>query len=276
MSEIIVDFSSDSSRFNMEDCWKTGCYVVKNDCEALIRKYNDRIQIKVKGEDKRARRDLMIYVTAVIEIINKDLPKPPLKLIPLPDIKNGEVQYQKLTNRLAKGKNTYYYHEDLEDEKAFDIGLLLDGIPTQSEIDKIMNRLDNKLDVVIDNTNKIKSELQEHLTKICKQNQQIQDKIAPAVAAITDKTIQEEICQEMLQLISNAFTLHQADMDEKLKAVYQQIQNTDIVSSKLELSIPLLNVFGVNYKTEIDLKQWKKQMYEKYKLPLFNLFGYVG
>ncbi len=281
ISQIIVRLSDDK----LLNYWRTGCHIEQNDCESIIASYNNRIEIKIKGEDDIKRRNVMIYLTTIIEEINEDLPVPPVKMIPLPNTKGGMVEYEVLINMFKLGKTEFIHNKYKSNQRAFNIIELLDGIPQELKIsDKSTKMLEEIKDTVastqkgVEQINKTVQDIDskmdkqfQYLIKINQQNQQIQDKIKPAVAAITDKTMQEEIYQDMKLLMSNVLTL----MDEELQAVYQEIQKTDVVSSKLELSIPFLNVLGVNYKTEIDLKQWKKNMYEKYKLPLFNLFGYV-
>ncbi len=283
MSQIIVDLSQNT----LSDYWRTGCMIERNNCEALITSYSNRIEIVIKGDDKIERRNLMVYITAIIELINTDLPQLPEKLIPLPNT-GSEVKHQELLNRFNTGQKKYIHNEYLDDKKEFDIGLLLDGIPSQTEIEKEIQKMQEKLDDIPSQTEKAMQKMQEkldgidskldkqrdYLIQINPQNQKIKDEIIASVNSVSEDT-QKRVCQDMLQLISNAFELHQADMDNKLTEIYQELQNEEIVSSKLELAIPLLNVLGVTYKKEIDLNRWKDKMYKKYELPLFKLFGYV-
>jgi len=52
-----------------------------------------------------------------------------------------------------------------------------------------------------------------------------------------------------MQMIGTAFELHQGDMDEKLKDIYNDLKQTDDVQMKLKLSVPLINLLGVNLET---------------------------
>ena len=52
-------------------------------------------------------------------------------------------------------------------------------------------------------------------------------------------------------------------MDGKLKKIYNDIEKlneTDDVQMKLKLSIPFINLLGINLETEFDIKNWAKNM----------------
>jgi len=65
------------------------------------------------------------------------------------------------------------------------------------------------------------------------------------------------------------------DMDEKLKDLCTDIKKTDDLKLKLKLSVPLINLIGVKFESEFDLKSWYSTMYAKHKLNIFRLMGTI-
>jgi hypothetical protein len=62
-------------------------------------------------------------------------------------------------------------------------------------------------------------------------------------------------------------------MDEKQKEIYNDLKKIDDIQMKLKLSIPFINLLGINFETELDVKNWFKRMYKKFKVQLFKLSG---
>ena len=101
-------------------------------------------------------------------------------------------------------------------------------------------------------------------------NAKIKDEIIDAVKELTEQQ-SKEISDEIIRVIH-------ADvdrLDHNLLAVYHDLKNTDDVQMKMKLGIPLLNVIGLNVETEFDVKSWAKKMYEKHKVKVFDLMGYL-
>ncbi len=274
ISELLVEFHRSGY---LAEYWRTGGVIEKANVKALVSAGNNRVRITILSDNSREGRDLMIYSRAVIEMVNKDLPFPPTKLIPIPGSKSDTVEYQILLNRLKKGKKIYIYNQDKADEREFDIGELLDGIPAEIEIEQSLRRLESKAEKIERNTEQIKSQLNEQLEYLLSLEINSNFKKAELISAIEDISSEqrERIYQEMLELISHAFELHQNDMDEKLKTIFDDLKKSDSISSKLELSVPLLNLVGIKFKTELDIKNWCEKMYKKYELQIFKLFGYI-
>jgi internalin A len=279
ISELLVEFHRSG---NLTQYWRTGCIIENGNAKALITASNNKVSINILAENKREGRDLMIYARTVVEIINNDLPYPPVKFIPLPGTKGGMVEYLVLLKRLGKGRQSYIYHEDLDDEKEFDIRELLDGISAEIDIEKSIrelkeqnSRIEETTSSTLKNTGEIKSQLNEHFDYLVslEENSKIQKKeIISAVKEIaTDQ--KKQICDEMFILVSSSFEKHHNKMDKKLNKIYADLKLTSDITTKLELSIPLLNLIGVNVKSELDLKSWSEKMIVKYgSHQIFQLF----
>jgi hypothetical protein len=41
---------------------------------------------------------------------------------------------------------------------------------------------------------------------------------------------------------------------------------------KLKLSIPFIELLGVDFEIKFDVKKWAERMYEKHKMKIFKLF----
>jgi small GTP-binding protein len=252
-SELLVELHKYE---NLAVYWRNGGVVKLRETKALIQAGNDMLSIKIIiGENTIDIRDLMMHIRAIIEIINKKLPFQPERLIPLPDEESEYVLYEKLLTRLKKGKKTYIHKEDTPEEKEYDIGELLHDIPSKMDIEKMILKLDEKTD--------------EMMSQLKKNHEQIMSFI---------KEIREEdmkdILAEMYSLISNAFEAHQEVLDDQFKEQYHQLNDTEEVSRKLELSIPLIKMLGINYKVEVDVKKWVQRMQKKYGYKLFEYFEY--
>jgi hypothetical protein len=67
-------------------------------------------------------------------------------------------------------------------------------------------------------------------------------------------------------------------MDEQQQLYFEDLKSKgDNVAMKIKASVPLLNLVGldIGMEGEFDIKSWTEQMYEKYKVQLFKLFGYL-
>ena len=269
--QILVDFQR---TLTFTDYWRDGCVIKKDDTRALIHAVGNQIIIKLRGGNKIKRRDLMIHIRALMEKINNDLPIPPKKLIPLPGTnRQGYVEYEILLRRLSKGKSIYIYHEDLDDEQEFKILELLDGIGTEDEILKKLNDIDSKVTKTLHNTEDLKNRLDDHfsiLIEYAQANQQIKDLIVPAI-----NKIEENMKEKIADLILDKIQKYRDSLDDKLNTILDDVNKTDDVNIKLKLSVPLLNLIGINVETEFDIKSWSERMYNKYKMQIFKLFGYL-
>ena len=127
--------------------WRTGCVLQNNDCQALIAKYNNRISIIVNGEHKK-KREFMAIIRYTIDLINQKLSNKPVRLIPLLGVKDGFADYERLLTREKNVKPNYIHDEDKPTEKYFSISDLLEGIPSDEEVNQIRKvELDVKIEV---------------------------------------------------------------------------------------------------------------------------------
>ena len=94
-----------------------------------------------------------------------------------------------------------------------------------------------------------------------------QEKLLKELTVIQAETIWTEI--------SAIFIEFEKTMDEKLLEQVKQIKSSSSLKSKLEMSVPFIQLLGINYKTEFDVVGWAKKMYEKHELKIFKLFGAI-
>ena len=124
----------------MINCWRTGFVLRKDDCEALITNYKNRISITVTGE-RKMKRDFMAVIRYIIDSINDKLRNKPVRLIPLPGV-NDYADYERLLMRQKNGKTDYLFDEDKPTEKRFSITELLEGIPSEDEVKTMFQKMD--------------------------------------------------------------------------------------------------------------------------------------
>jgi len=82
-----------------------------------------------------------------------------------------------------------------------------------------------------------------------------------------------EITGVIMNWITDAFELFDGSMDEKLKEIYKDLKKTDDVQAKLRLSVPFINMLGINLEAEFDVKSWATKIYQKHELKIFKLMG---
>jgi len=103
-------------------------------------------------------------------------------------------------------------------------------------------------------------------------NHKIKEGIQEAIKEMnTQQTA--EITSEIMQWIAIGLEQFDGDMDDKLKEIYNDLKKTDDLQAKLKLSVPFINLLGINLETEFDIKNWAKKMYEKHELKIFKLMG---
>ena len=262
------------------EMWRTGCVLQKDGSKAVITSYQKRITITVTGEYKK-KREFMSVIRFIIDSINQKLSNKPVALIPLPGIKDGFAEYEKLLTRERKGKTDYIYDEDGTNETRFAISKLLDGIPRekkvrsdgvkfQKEVFKRLDGMDGKLDVI---TNKLDSYFNELVSLSGINKDEIQ-------AAIADLNKRQTV--DIINWITTAFEQFDFEMDDKLKGIYTDLKKTDDVQMKLKLSIPFIKLLGIDFGAEVNLnsiakklKNKAKEINEKYNID-FELFKLMG
>jgi internalin A len=252
--------------------WRTGCVLQKDGYQALITNYQNRITIVVTGEHKK-KREFMSVIRFVINSINEKLSDKPVALIPLPGI-NAFADYERLLQREKKGKKYYIHDEDLPTEKSFLISELLEGIPGEEEVRSTGAEIlaivkDIQCDIK-DIADKINSHY-EYLINL-PDNNTIRDGIYEMMQELNAQQT-AEITGEIMDWVTTAFVEFDGEMDKKLQDIYNDLKKTDDIQAKLKLSIPFINMLGINFETEFDVKSWAKKMYKKYELKLFSLMS---
>jgi internalin A len=250
--------------------WRTGCVLQKDGSQTLITTYQKRISIVVIGDYKK-KREFMSVIRFVVNAINEKLSDKPVALIPLPGI-NAFADYERLLLREKKGKTDYIHDEDLPTEKRFQISELLEGIPNDEEVISIGTEIlaivkDIQCDVK-DITSKLDSHF-EYLVNL-PDNNKIKNSIYETMQELNDQQT-AEISKEIMEWVTTAFVEFNGEMDDKLKNIYTDLKKTDDIKVKLKLSIPFINMLGIKFETEFDVKSWAKKMYQKYELKIFNL-----
>ena len=128
------------------------------------------------------------------------------------------------------------------------------------------------------NFEEINSKLDEHYYYLISmvENQKIKKSIIPAVAEIANE-LRQSISDDMLTMIATGFECHQGIMDDKLLYLYNELKKSDDLEMKIKVSVPLLNLMGVDIgiQSKLDIKGWSKKMYQKHELKIFKLFGYI-
>jgi hypothetical protein len=264
------------SIITINDMWRTGCVLNKDGCEALITTYQNRISIVVIGEYKK-KREFMSIIRYVIDTINKKLNSKIVSLIPLPGIKDGFAEYERLIMRERNRKTKYLHNEDKPTEKSFIISELLDGIRSEEEVVSSRKQLENittKLNNMDSKLTVIKNKLDSHFEYIISLSNSIITKNDIQMAI---KEINAQQTTEIMNEIVTFFELFEKAindiLDEKLKRIYAELKQTEDVQTKLSLSIPFINMLGINFGVDFDVKNWAKKMYEKHYLTLFKLMG---
>jgi hypothetical protein len=99
------------------------------------------------------------------------------------------------------------------------------------------------------------------------------EKIIQAIQETTEAQ-RKDIYNDMITALDALYTA----MDEQQQLYFEDLKSKgDNVAMKIKASVPLLNLVGldIGMEGEFDIKSWTEQMYEKYKVQLFKLFGYL-
>ncbi len=265
--------------------WRTGCVLCRDGCKALVTNYRNRISITVTGEYKK-KREFMAIIRFGIDSINQKLGNKPVCLIPLPGMNNEFADYERLLAREKKGKSDYIFDEDKPTEKSIPISDLLDGIPSEKEVrisgsefkelkDGI-NDLKNDHKEIKCDLNDIKNKLDLHYNYLISLpcNGKIKNEIEETIKELNTQQT-DKITGELTATLIAIFREFDKEIDAKLKGIYNDLKKTDNLQTKLKLSIPLINLLGIDLGVEFDIKSWATKMYKKYELQLFKLMGMV-
>jgi len=263
----------------IEKMWRTGCVLVDAGSKALISNYQDLLTITVTGEHKK-KREFMAIIRHLVNSINQKLSDKPRMLIPLPEITPvAYAEYEVLLNRERRGKPDFIYNEDKPGERSFKISELLEGIAAPDQMQVIVDalkRVEDGVGEISKKQDELKITLYEqyqHLLQI-PLNNQIVDTIIAAVKEINSQQ-KNQIVDEVMKWIAVGFEAFSNEVDEKLEKQYNDLKKTDNLEMKLKLSVPFINLLGIDIGTEVNfnVKEWATAMYKKHKLKIFELLG---
>ena len=218
--------------------WRTGCVLQYDGCKALITSYGKRISITVIGIHKK-KREFMSALRFIINSINEKLSNKPKMLIPLPGINDGFAEYERLLAREKKGKIDYIHDEDKPTEKTFTISKLLDGIVEYDKQDEILALVKN-----------IKRDTEE-----IKDNQK---KLEKAIQEISD-----EQAEEIIKAIMTWVTTTTVELNNELSEKFEEIKRAENVKAKVKLSVPFIQLLGIDLGVEFDIANLAKEIYKK-------------
>lgn len=247
--------------------WRTGCVLQYNNCNALVSCYQNRLTITVQGQ-RRQKREFLAVIRNMVDEINKDLTGKPKMLVPLPGITNAFAEYQVLLNRERKGRKEYVHDGDKDTEKVFELSQLLEGIPGNDEMRELFT-ISRK---ILASTERIEITLDEQFHYLVKRSGIDSNKIIDAVVELT-KAQQDAVMNDIMTFISGAFEIQHVEIDKQLQKIYADLSESDDVEMKLKLSIPFLNLLGVELETEVDVKSWAKKMDAKYGWTIFRMLS---
>jgi len=131
---ILPNFMADTNSMLIK-YWRTGCVLKRGTESALVSTYDNRITITVVGKHKQ-KRGFLAVLRSYLGLINDNQNQKPKREIPLPNVKNGFVNYDELLKRERRGERTYYYYHETE-EAEFEISKLLEGVTHDDEMQRI-------------------------------------------------------------------------------------------------------------------------------------------
>lgn len=116
-----------------------------------------------------------------------------------------------------------------------------------SKSERILNKLPNQYSYLSDNQNISEKQMQTIIENIQKnENSMI------------------NIGLDIMNHINWAFEEYGKDLDEKLHEIHNILKNSDNWKTKLELSVPLINMLGINLKHEVYLNKYINRIKDKF------------
>lgn len=260
--------------------WRTGCLLRGNECHALISNYQNRVSIIVAGPHKK-KREFMAVIRHLVDTINQKLTDRPKMLIPLPDA-DAYADYDELMEREKDGEKHYTVYKPVKNR--YEIAVLLEGVPTHDEIQAISQKLDSvlahnqnvksDLEMIIETQKSISVRLEDHYHYLVTANGN--NAQYPELLEYIKQMTEEQRFQtsmEIMKCLALAFEHFGNNIDARLTEIYTDLKQTDDVQTRLTLSVPFINLLGINLETEFDIKSWATKMYNKYKLKIFKGIG---
>ena len=251
---------------NIEHMWRTGCVVQNGNCKSLIASYRNRIKIIVTGEHKQ-KREFLAVIRFIIDKINKRLFGNINMLIPLPGTDNMHVDYKELLEMEKDDKDSYTIYKP--SKKKFKISKLLDGFPREDEVISIGKETFKEM---LASQSREMKEMNERQTEeiIGRTKNNFQD----VLAEMKNMKLQQKniLVVEIMAKIEDAFEKFSDKINEEIEKKFDKLKQTDADDwqARLELSVPLLNLLGINLGVEFDLKGWANRMYDKLGLEILK------
>jgi small GTP-binding protein len=138
-----------------------------------------------------------------------------------------------------------------------------------SEFDKLHNRIDDGFDKTHCEHNEIKEEISTTYKKLIKEvkakNIDI-DKLEDIINNINNKNELTviEVGQNIMEHINWAFKKYGDEINETQQEVYAKLKDADNWETKIKLSVPLLNLIGVNIEHSVKLNKYIKWIYNNF------------
>lgn len=158
------------------------------------------------------------------------------------------------------------------------------------EQEELFKKLNDKLDIALDELKdlkdehkvihdklkEIKNKLDKHYQYLIKLpvNNNIKEDITGLINQLNKQQI-ERITEDIMKEVVDIFESYHGDMAEILTEIYTDLKRTDDTQMKLKLSVPFINLLGINLESEFDIKSWATKMYKKHELKVFKLMGYI-
>ncbi|MCB9070796.1 MAG: hypothetical protein H6629_23725 [Calditrichae bacterium] len=95
-------------------------------------------------------------------------------------------------------------------------------------------------------------------------NQSIKKELAPALGKLDSQQI-AVLSEEFTTKISEIFAQHNKQFDGKWDEIYNDLHLVKNTGVKLKLSVPFINMLGIDLGIDFDVKNWVKQMLDKYE-----------
>ena len=269
--------------------WRRGILFVYKDSRAIVIEdrmmRNNLIKIQVEGDYKK---ELLSIIAANIEEINSSYTNLNVtqKLgCNCSECKNSEnphyFKYDLVWRAIRKGKN------DIECQLSFDsvnIGSLLDRYITRKagsykriyhdglfpllyfkynrKKKDYIKDIHANTEELIKGHKEIIKKLDEHYNYLMEQTKNKTDlKEIEQITKEIQRRDSEKIVKEIIGFMASTFLDFDQHLDKKLKVIYDEIKNTDIIENKIKLAVPLLNLIGINIETEFNLNRFIKRLF---------------
>ncbi|WP_321282193.1 COR domain-containing protein [Marinifilum fragile] len=264
-------------RKDIKTLWRKG-FIIESDVNfkatALVYSAGNKINIFVLGEPKQ-KREYLSVIRFFLDAINEDLDLNPKIYIPLPDTSNKYVKLDILQKMEKAGELKY---KDWDIEKEFNISLLLEGIEDNENINKmfthsnindvyrnnpfqLLERIIDKTDTILKKQDEILIQVSSSLDLLMKlpENSSNKREIEDVIEYLL-KQQSEDIISEIISFIIKALTELDLEIKDKINEVISLISDTDNWDTKVKLSVPLLNLVGINIEHEYSLKKHIKKI----------------